>query len=475
MNNSYKYQQVVFSFFLIFAFFLKPAYSEIINTDSIIYGDYVVTMITDKPVIKDGAVAVIGNNIVAVGTRSEIEKKYNTKQKILGKGRILMPGLINGHTHTPMTLLRGFADDLDLMTWLNEYIFPVEANVVDKDFIKVGSELACWEMIRGGTTTFVDMYFYANVTAEVVENCGLRAVITGITIDFPVPGSTGWDNSLKDAVEFVKLWQGKNERITPGFGPHAPYTVSPEHLEQVALKAKEMEAPISIHLAESETESAIIQERYNASPVKHVLDLGFAPGKLITAHMVHPNEKDIKMLVKHKVGVIHNPTSNLKLASGIAPVSKMLAEGVSVGLGTDGAASNNDLDLWEEMRLSALIHKVKMKDPTTIPALTALKMATSMGAQAIGLGDVTGQLVEGKRADMIQVSFDSPRLSPMYNVVSHLVYAVDSNDVVTSMVSGKLLMKNSKVLTLDSKSVKDAANAKSKIIMQTLINGKSSR
>jgi len=474
MNKSYKYQQAVISLCVMFAFFLKPTYAEVVNADSIIYGDYVVTMVTDQPVIEDGAVVVIGNNIIAVGTRSAIEKKYSAKQKISGSGRILMPGLINGHTHTPMTLLRGFADDLDLMTWLNDYIFPVESTVVDKDFIRVGSELACWEMIRGGTTTFVDMYFYANVTAEVVEHCGLRAVITGVALDFPAPGSTGWDNSFKDAVEFVKLWQGKNERITPGFGPHAPYTVSPEHLKQVALKAKEMKTPVSIHVAESEIESAIIQERYNASPVKHVLDLGFAPGNLITAHMVHPNEKDIKMLVKHKVGVIHNPTSNLKLASGIAPVSKMLAEGVLVGLGTDGAASNNDLDLWEEMRLSALIHKVKMNNPTAIPALTALKMATSMGAEAIGLGEETGQLIAGKRADMIQVSFDSPRLSPMYNVVSHLVYAIDANDVVTSMVSGKLLMKDRKVLTLDSKSVKDAANAKSRIIMKTLVSGKPS-
>jgi len=468
MKKLYKHQQQALCFLIMFVAVMQPTYAKEVHADSIVYGDYVVTMMPEQAVIKDGAVAVIGNNIAAVGTRAEIEAKYSTKHKVLGAGRILMPGLINGHTHSPMTLLRGFADDLDLMTWLQDYIFPVESNVVDEDFIKVGSELACWEMIRSGTTTFVDMYFYANVTAKVVQSCGLRAIITGVALDFPSPGSTGWEQSFNDAVAFVEQWQGKHERITPGFGPHAPYTVSPEHLKQIASSAQTMQAPLSIHVAESAAETDIIQARYKTTPVKHIVDLGLARGNLIAAHMVHPNADEIDMLVEHNVGVIHNPTSNLKLASGIAPVSEMLAQGVRVGLGTDGAASNNDLDLWEEMRLSALIHKVEMKDPTVIPALTALKMATSMGADAIGLGDVTGQLVAGKRADMIQVSFDSPRLSPMYDVVSHLVYAIDASDVVTTMVSGKLLMQAGKVLTLDGKRVKAAADAKSKIIMQSV-------
>ncbi|SEL05808.1 5-methylthioadenosine/S-adenosylhomocysteine deaminase [Colwellia chukchiensis] len=468
MKKSHKYLQQTLCVLSMLLGFIPLTYAKDVQVDSIVYGDYVVTMMPEQAVIKDGAVAVLGNNIVAVGSRTAIDKKYSTKQKILGTGRILMPGLINGHTHSPMTLLRGFADDLDLMTWLQDYIFPVESTVVNEDFIKVGSELACWEMIRSGTTTFVDMYFYANVTAKVVQSCGLRAIITGVALDFPIPGSTGWDQSFNDAVAFVEQWQGKHERITPGFGPHAPYTVSPEHLKQIAASAQKMSVPLSIHVAESAAETDIIQARYKSTPVKHIVDLGLARGNLIAAHMVHPNVDEINMLVEHNVGVIHNPTSNLKLASGIAPISQMLAQGVRIGLGTDGAASNNDLDLWEEMRLSALIHKVEMKDPTVIPALTALKMATSMGADAIGLGDVTGQLVAGKRADMIQVSFDSPRLAPMYDVVSHLVYAIDASDVVTSMVSGKLLMQAGKVLTLDGKRVKAAAHAKSEVIRQSI-------
>lgn len=437
--------------------------------DLFLYGDYLVTM-TDAPVvIQDGVVAVTGNKIVAVGKRQEIEKAYQANRFIQGKGRILMPGLINGHTHSAMTLFRGMADDLELMPWLNNFIFPMESQFVNKEFIKIGSQLACWEMIRGGTTTFVDMYFYPEITSQVIANCGLRAIIGSASIDFPSPGFSGWDDSFSSAVAYVEKWQGKNDRITPAFAPHSPYTVSPKHIKEVASKARDLNAPISIHLAESTAESMIIKQQYNSTPVAHVAALGLLDDvNLIAAHMVHPTQDEINLLVAKNTGVIHNPTSNLKLAAGISPVTKMLEQGVLVGLGTDGAASNNDLDLWEEIRLAALIHKANTQDPTAVSAITALKMATSMGAKAIGLGNITGQLKPGMRADMIQVAIDDLRHAPLYNVISHLVYVVDSNDVVTTMVAGKLLMRDGKVLSIDEKKLKLAVAHKAQQIADAL-------
>jgi 5-methylthioadenosine/S-adenosylhomocysteine deaminase len=368
-----------------------------------------------------------------------------------------------------MVLFRGMADDLKLMEWLNDYVFPMEAQFVNPGFIRTGVRLACWEMIRGGTTTFVDMYFYPDVIAEVIEQCGLRAVISSPSIDYASPGFVGWNDSFKAAVDFVGRWKNKNERITPAFAPHAPYTVSPDHIRQVAQMAKQLDVPVSMHIAEAPSEIVDIKARYQNTPVNHVAEQGLLDVRLIAAHMVHPTLEEIVMLASKKIGVIHNPTSNLKLAAGVAPVAKMLAAGVLVGLGTDGAASNNDLDMWEEIHLTALIHKNQSNDPTAMPSMTALKMATSMGAAAIGLGNVTGILKPGLRADMIQVDISDPRLTPMYNVVSQLVYAVDSHDVVTTIVSGRILMEDATVLTLDAQEVKaDAiviANEISKALM----------
>jgi len=435
----------------------------------IVLGEYVVTMNDDQMVIKNGAVAVTDNKIVAVGSRKEIEEKYQSVKVIDGDSKILMPGLVNGHTHTAMTLFRGMADDLELMTWLGNYIFPMEGQFVNPEFIKVGTRLACWEMIRGGTTSFVDMYFYPEVISEEIINCGLRGVIGSPSIDFPSPGFEGWGDSFKHAVNYVENWQGKHERITPAFAPHAPYTVAPAHLKQVSDKARELKAPITIHLAESHTESETIKKQYNSTPVKHVANQGMMDGiQLIAAHMVHPTADEIELIAGKTVGAIHNPTSNLKLASGISPVVQMLKQGALVGLGTDGAASNNDLDLWEEIRLAALLHKAKQNDSTVIPALTALKMATSMGAKAVGLGDITGQLKSGMRADMIQVSIDDLRLLPLYDVISHLVYVVDSNDVTTTIVSGEVLMENKKVLTIDEEILKKLVKAKADEMANTL-------
>jgi len=443
------------------------------SVDLIVYGEYLITMDESKPIIKNGAVAIQGNQIIAVAEKEQINRRYRSLKNIQGKSRILMPGLINGHTHSAMSLFRGMADDLELMPWLNNFIFPMEAKFVDKDFIATGTQLACWEMIRGGTTTFVDMYFYPEIISQQTVNCGLRAIVGAPMIDYPSPGFEGWHDSFAAAVKYVEKWQGRHERIIPAFAPHAPYTVSAKHLRVTANKARELKAPISIHLAESLSELKMLDEQYRQTPIKFVEQQGlFEQNKVIGAHMVHPTDADISILASKKVGAIHNPTSNLKLAAGIAPVVSMLKQGVKVGLGTDGAASNNDLDMWEEIRLAALLHKVKSNDPTAIPALTALKMATSEGAKAIGLGEITGQLKPGMKADMIQLSIDNLRLAPLYNVISHLVYVADSNDVVTTIVSGKLLMVDQKILTIDEKWLTKAVIQKSLEIKKALKTNK---
>jgi 5-methylthioadenosine/S-adenosylhomocysteine deaminase len=349
-----------------------------------------------------------------------------------------------------MTLFRGMIDDLDLQSWLNDYVFPMEGRFVDPEFIRIGSELSCWEMIQGGTTTFVDMYFYPEEIAGVVDRCGLRAVINAPHIDFPSPGFKGWDDSFAAAVEFVKSWQGRHPRITPGFAPHAPYTVSPEHIGLTAQVARELGAPVSIHLAEDPSEVTYIWDNFETTPIRHVASAGLFEAQVIGAHMVQLDEKDIALVAAAgSVGPIHNPTSNMKLGAGVSPVAAMIDAGINVGLGTDGAASNNDLDMWEEMRLAALLHKLKAADPTAVPAPTALAMATSMGAAAIGLEDQVGRLAVGLQADLIQVDFSRLRQEPLYDVQSHLVYVLDSQDVRTTVVAGRILMREREVLTID--------------------------
>jgi 5-methylthioadenosine/S-adenosylhomocysteine deaminase len=353
-----------------------------------------------------------------------------------------------------MTLFRGMVDDLDLMTWLNQYVFPMEGRFVTPEFVRIGTELACWEMIEGGTTSFVDMYFYPEMIAQVVERCGLRAIVAAPHIDFPSPGFEGWDDSFAAAIAFVESWQGRHPRITPAFAPHAPYTVVPEHLEATAKMAAKLGAPVSMHVAEAPAETEYVWERYERSPVQHVAATGLFDQRLIAAHMVQLDKQDIALVAERGVGAVHNPTSNMKLGAGVSPVSAMIAAGVNVGLGTDGAASNNDLDMWEEIRLAALLHKLQARDPTAIPAPVALDMATRMGARAVGLGEQVGQLLPGKQADLIQVDFTRQRHGPLYDVPSHLVYVLDSQDVRTTVVAGQVLMREREVLTLDGEQLR---------------------
>jgi len=435
---------------------VKPA--DRAAVDLIVHGRYVVTMVPENPVIENGAVAVRGGVIVAVGSGTEIMANFTAEKIITGQDRALMPGLINGHTHTAMVMFRGMADDLAFMTWLKDYIFPMEGQFVDPEFIEAGMNLACLEMIRGGTTSFVDMYFYPDRGGDVIESCGLRAILASPSIDYPSPGFKGWTDSFASAVSFVKNRTSKSGRVTPAFGPHSPYTVSPEHLAELSKIALDLDAPISIHLAEDRAELDQIKDRYDSSPILHVERLGLLKNKLIAAHVVHPTTEEIKLLAKYNVGVIHNPTSNMKTAAGVSPVPEMLKQGVRMGLGTDGAASNNDLNMWEEIRLAALLHKGVSYDPTVMSAPTVLTMATIGGAQAIGLDHLVGDIVVGKRADLIQMDLSGPHMTPLYDVISHLVYAVSGSDVVTTIVDGAVLMENHKVITLDAEKVRAKAN-----------------
>ena len=358
-----------------------------------------------------------------------------------------------------MTLLRGVADDLALMDWLNNYIFPAEVEFVDAEFVRIGTELSCWEMIRGGTTTFVDMYYYPDTIAEVIEQCGMRALISATVIDQRSPDAEGAGDSIAKGSGFVDRWKGRHPRITPIFGPHANYTLNADQLRATREAAQELGIGISIHVSESPFEAQYSQETYGKTSIEMLDEIGFFDGPTIAAHVVWPTETEIPILRDRKVGVIHNPSSNMKLASGISPVAKMLEAGVRVGLGTDGAASNNDLDLWEEMRLAAFLQKVDRMDPTVLPASTVLRMATSGGAVAIGLGEDIGSLEAGKRADIIQVAFDDVHHVPTFDVISHLVYVTDEQDVATVIVDGVVLMREREFLSIDTERVAAESNA----------------
>jgi len=427
--------------------------------DLIIEGEYVVTMDESDNVIRDGAVAVDDGLVIDIGSADDINSRYNANGHLAGVNRIVMPGLINGHSHAAMTLLRGVADDLALMDWLNNYIFPAEVQFVDAEFVRIGTELACWEMIRGGTTTFVDMYYYPEIIAHVVESCGLRAFISATVIDQRSPDAEGATDSIEKGLVFIENWKDRNSRITPIFGPHANYTLNAAQLKATRAAANDAGVPISIHMSESPFELGYSKQTFGMTSIELFESIGFLDGPTIGAHVVWPTEEEIKILAERRVGVIHNPTSNMKIASGISPVADMLQAGVLVGLGTDGAASNNDLDMWEEMRLAALLQKVDKMDPEVMSASTVLDMATSGGAEAIGIRDKVGALAIGMRADVIQVSFDDVHFVPTYDVISHLVYVADEQDVVSVTVDGKLLMRDGEFLTIDTERVRNEATA----------------
>jgi 5-methylthioadenosine/S-adenosylhomocysteine deaminase len=427
------------------------------RADVIIRGGTVVTMDRASRVIENGAVAIRGQRIVAVGGSREVTAKYRAARTIDAAGKIVMPGLINAHTHVPMVLFRGIADDLVLMEWLQKYIFPAEAKNVDQQFVRWGTRLGCLEMIRGGTTTYVDMYYFEDAIADETARAGMRAVLGETLIDFPAPDNKTWDAAMAYMENFAAKWKG-HALITPAIAPHAPYTVSTDHLKQAHTFAERLDIPLVTHIAEDQAEVKTIQERYGASSVAYLDRIGLLSGRVIAAHMVWPKSEDIDTLARRSVGVAHCPQSNMKLAAGAAPVPQMLTAGVAVGLGTDGAASNNDLDLWEEIDTAAKLHKLTSKDPTVITAREALEMATIRGARAIHLDKQIGSLEPGKRADLIIVAMNSEHQIPLYNVYSQLVYATKASDVETVIINGRIVMLGRRVLTIDERSVRAKAN-----------------
>jgi 5-methylthioadenosine/S-adenosylhomocysteine deaminase len=400
-----------------------------------------------------GAIAIKGDAILAVGPQAEIKNEYSANETMDCKGKILMPGLINAHTHVPMTLLRGLADDLRLDVWLMGYMLPVEREFVSPDFVRLGTSLACAEQIRSGITTFNDMYYFEDHIAQATADAGLRAVCGQTVMKYPAPDAPAFEDSLAMAREFIQKWKG-HPLIVPAVAPHAPYSTTPEILRASADLAKEFDVPLHIHISETAFEVQNMRDENGMPVVPYVKKQGVLEAKVIAAHCVHIDSGEIRTLQHVNAGIAHNPSSNLKLASGFAPVQKMLENGLNVGIGTDGPASNNDLDMFEEVRLAAFVAKASTNDPTVVPAATALLMATRMGAQALHIGHLTGSLEAGKRADLIVVDISPAHNSPRFrrdpnNAYAQLVYASKSTDVTDVMVNGKWLMRAHKLLTLN--------------------------
>ena len=439
------------------------------TADLLIVGGTIVTMDAEKRIIENGAVAVKNSEIIAVGTSSEIGEKYRAKQTIDAQGKVIIPGLINTHTHVPMSLFRGIADDLDLKEWLEKYIFPAEAKNVTEDFVRVGTRLGLAEMIRGGTTTFCDMYYFEDAIADETAKAGMRGVLGETIIDFEVADNKTHEEAMAYAEKFINKW--KNDAlVVPAIAPHAPYTVSEEHLKNVKKLSDKTAAPIVIHVAETQTEVNTIKEQKNLRVIEYLDKIGFLNDKVIAAHVVFPNEKELDILKTRGVGIAHNPQSNMKLASGVAPVPQMLKMDLPVGLGTDGAASNNDLDLWEEIDTAAKLHKVFSGDPKVITALEAFEMATIRGARALHLDKLIGSLETGKRADIVIVDFDELNQTPYYNIYSNLVYATKSSDVETVVINGKIVMLKKRLLTLNETQIKKDANLYREKVIKSLSN-----
>jgi 5-methylthioadenosine/S-adenosylhomocysteine deaminase len=424
----------------------------------------VVTMNAARSVIEDGAVAVAGGRIVEVGPAGEVEARHPNAERIDARGGVILPGLVNAHTHAAMVLFRGLADDLDLMDWLEGHIFPAEAEYVDEEFVRVGTRLACLEMLAGGTTTMVDLYYYEDAVAEEVDRCGMRGVLGQTVIGFPAPDFATVEEAMSAVRRFAARWRG-HPRVVPAIAPHALYTLTGEQMTAVHALAEELGMPMLTHMAEDRSEIARVLERTGKRSIAVFDELGTLDDRVLGAHVVEASADEIALLAARGVGVAHCPQSNMKVGAGIAPVPAMIAAGVAVGVGTDGAGSNNDLDLWEEIDTAAKLHKLASGDPKVLDARQALAMATIEGARAIDLDREIGSLESGKRADLVVVKVDGAHQQPqrpMPNPYSLLVYATKASDVVTVVVEGRVVVRDGEVLTLDAGAVLVAAAEKRK-------------
>jgi 5-methylthioadenosine/S-adenosylhomocysteine deaminase len=424
----------------------------------IVTGGTVVTVDRARRVVSPGAVAIDGPAIVAVDRVEAIASRYDAVDTIDARGRIVMPGLVNTHTHAPMVLYRGLADDLALREWLERYIFPAEAKTVTPEFVRAGTRLAALEMITSGTTTFADMYYFEEVVAEETRRAGLRGVLGQTVIQFPAPDARTPAEGLARTEAFLRDWRD-DALVVPAVAPHALYTLDEATLRASRALADRYGAPLLIHTAETRDEVDRSVRDHGASPVAYLDQLGLWAPRTVAAHAVWVSDEDLRTLARRGVGVAHNPESNMKLASGTAPVVRMRAAGVATGLGTDGAASNNDLDMFEAMRQAAFLQKLATGDPRALGASEVLEMATREGARALGLEALIGSLEPGKRADLIVVAMDAARQVPVYDPISHLVYVTRGDDVRVTVVNGRVLMREGRVLTLDRDRVVAEARA----------------
>jgi 5-methylthioadenosine/S-adenosylhomocysteine deaminase len=422
------------------------------EVDLIITGGKILLMDQQNTHMENSAIAIDKCDIIAIGSSFDITKKYRAKKTIDAQNSLIMPGFINCHTHAAMTCFRGIADDLELMDWLNNYIFPAEAKNVNKNLAYWGTMLACAEMIKSGTTTFCDMYIFEDKTARSAKEAGMRCLVGEVLFDFPSPNVKTPEEGLAYTRMLLEKWKD-DPLVNIIVEPHALYTCSPSLLSDAKKLADEFNASIGVHLLENKEERDQLKEKFGKGAVSFLQDIGYLDDKFIAFHCVSLDEEDINSFVKHNCKVVHNPSSNMKLASGIAPVPDMLKAGVTVALGTDGCASNNNLDMIKDMSLAAKLHKVARLDPTVLDAQTVTRMATIEGAKVLGMEKITGSLEVGKKADIIIIGLNKPHLTPLYNEYSHLVYAASGADVDTVIINGKLVMENRQLLTIDENEV----------------------
>ncbi|MEN6571954.1 MAG: amidohydrolase family protein [Anaerolineaceae bacterium] len=448
------------------------------SADTLFTNAVIITMDSKFHLYEPGALAVKGSEIIAVGPEKDILSDYTAAHMVDCGGKVLMPGLVNAHTHVPMTLLRGLADDLRLDVWLMGYMMPVEREFVSREFVYLGTSIACAEMIRSGTTTFADMYYFEEEVAKATSAAGMRAVCSQTVMKFPTPDAKFYEESLAMARDFIVHWKG-HPLIVPSVAPHAPYTCTAEMMRATAQLAIEFDVPLHTHLSETALEVENVRNEQGMPVIPYVKKQDLLEAKVIAAHCVHVDEGEIRTLQHAHAGVAHNPSSNLKLSSGVAPVKRMLELGLNVGIGTDGPASNNDLDMFEEMRLASFAQKVTSGDPTVLPARTAVLMATRMGAEALHIGGITGSLEPGKRADLILVDISPVHNSPHFRrdpnaLYAQIVYASKSSDVTDMMVDGKFLMRERQLLTLKEADLLAESQAYAQKIDQFLIERENS-
>src|ERR1700723_4291451 len=414
------------------------------------------------------AVAIRGDSIVAVGPRAEIENRFEAAQRIDAHGALVLPGLINGHAHAAMSLFRGLADDLALDEWLQKYIFPAEARNVSPEFVEWGTKLGVLEMLRGGVTTYAALYYFEDVVARVTKEAGMRGVLGETILDFAAPDHKTPAAALAYTQKYIERWQG-DPLITPAVAPHSIYTLSTETLKSTAALARATGAPILMHIAEAPFESEQSRAKHGGSPVEYLERIGLLGADVVGAHCVGVDATDIATLLRRGVGTVHNPSSNMKLASGVMPVVDLLAAGVPVGLATDSAASNNNQDLFQEMNVAAKLQKVTRMDPRALPARQVVEMATIGGARALHLDKQIGSLEVGKQADVVLIGTGATHSTPMYNVYSQLVYALNAHDVLTVVIAGKIVMEVRVMMTMDKPAILAKAHEYQRKVAASLI------